>query len=297
LGRDYEKLHFLLKVMATLPECIRDISKTGRRHSQLANHYLVEKKLADQLRISTRAERLNLFPELYGELFRQVPDHPRLTRRVSDEESAKTVAARKLILQGKLTPETIFMEIAPGDCKLACEVAKDVKKVYAADISDQREPGMHVQDNFEMVVFDGLNLDIEPQSVDVAFSYQFLEHLHPDDVDPHFDLVAKALKQGGVYILDTPHAFSGPHDISRFFSEKPEGFHMHEWTYRELKSLGNKHGFNKMFVYRFGRRWDNSLFTFATLCIESVVGYLPKSIAWKLSQRLFLGVTVCLVKS
>ncbi len=282
--------------MAHLPQCIRDFSNTGRSHEQLANHYLVEKKLADELRASTRDQRLSLFPRLYGELFRQVPDHPRLTRRISEEESSRTVAARKLILKGKLKPETVFMEIAPGDCKLACEVAKDVKKVYAADISDQREPGMVVPDNFEMVVFDGLNLDVETHSVDVAFSYQFLEHLHPDDLDPHFELVAKALKPGGVYILDTPHAYSGPHDVSRYFSEKPEGFHMHEWTYRELRELGRKHGFDKMYVYRFGRRWDSELFTRLTLVVESFMRMLPKNLAWKLSQRLFLGVTVCLVK-
>jgi SAM-dependent methyltransferase len=189
------------------------------------------------------------------------------------------------------------LEIAPGDCGLACEVAKSVAKVYAADISDQREPGMSTPENFEMVIFDGINLDIEPESVDVAFSYQFLEHLHPDDLDPHFELVTKALKPGGVYVLDTPHSFSGPHDISRYFSEKAEGFHMHEWTYREIRELGKKHGFNRMQVYRFGRRWEEHLTLWATLGLETIMSLLPAKLRWIISQRIFLGVTACLVKA
>lgn len=183
--------------MSSAPSCIREYSKTGRTEAQLANHYLVEKSLADKIRSSTREERMALFPILYDELFKKVPDHPRLTRRVSAEESARTVAARLSILKNFLKPDTVFMEIAPGDCQLAAKVAEKVKKVYAADISDQRVPGMQVPDNFEMVVFDGLNLEVEPGSVDVAFSYQFLEHLHPDDIAPHFELVARALKPGG----------------------------------------------------------------------------------------------------
>lgn len=283
--------------MDSIPACIRDISKTGRTHEQLANHYKVEKALADRIRVSTREERMALFPLLYEELFKRVPDHPRLTRRVSDAESARTVAARKSILKGVLNKDTVFMEVAPGDCRLACEVAREVKTVYAADISDQRAPGMQVPANFHMVVFDGMNLDVEPSSVDVAFSYQFLEHLHLDDVAPHFDLVAKALKPGGVYVLDTPHAYSGPHDISRYFSDEAEGFHMHEWTYHEIYQLGKKHGFGRMGVFRFGRRWDSFPAVMTTMAVERLINMLPKKLAWKLSQRLFLGVTACLVKS
>ena len=280
--------------MPELPSCIRNFSSTGRTEAQLANHYLVEKSLADQIRASNREERMALFPILYDELFKRVPDHPRLTRRVSEEEGARTVAARMSILKDFLKPETVFMEIAPGDCQLAAKVAQRVKKVYAADISDQRAPGMAVPSNFEMVVFDGLNLDVQPASVDVAFSYQFLEHLHPDDVAPHFELVARALKPGGVYVLDSPHSFSGPHDISRYFSYVAEGFHMHEWTYREIDQLGRRHGFDRTSVFRFGRCWDTPLALMATLTAESVLGMLPVALRWKLSQRLFLGVTACL---
>ncbi|MDZ4286531.1 MAG: class I SAM-dependent methyltransferase [Prosthecobacter sp.] len=282
--------------MSPTPPCIRDISKTGRTEAQLRNHYLVEKSLADRLRASSREERIELFPKLYDELFARVLDHPRLQRRESEEESRRSVAARMAILRESLTPETVFMEIAPGDCRLACEVAKHAKTVYAADISDQRAPGLAAPSNFHMVVFDGLHLDVAPASVDIAFSYQFLEHLHPDDVGPHFDLVSRALKPGGLYILDTPHAYSGPHDISRYFSRTADAFHMHEWTYGEIRDLGRKHGFDRMSVFRFRRRWDTPLALMATLAAESALGSLPVALRWRLSQRAFMGVTACLRK-
>jgi len=280
--------------MSALVQPIRDISKTGRTVEQLRNHYLVEKSLADQVRASSREERVSLFGRLYDELFARVPDHPRLHRRESPEESRRSVQARMSILRHCLRPETVFMEVAPGDCRLAYEVARQVRQVYAADISDQRAPDAPVMENFKLVVFDGFHLDLPPASVDVAFSYQFLEHLHPEDVPVHLDLVARVLKPGGLYVLDTPHSFSGPHDISRYFSHTAEGFHMHEWTYREIAELGRQHGFDRTSVYRLGRRWDTPLALMATVAAEGVLGLLPTTLRWRLSQRVFGGVTACL---
>lgn len=280
--------------MSSTPNIIRDVSNTGRSIKQLTNHYLVEKELADQIRRSTREERQTLLPKVYDELFARVPDHPRLTRRESPHDSQRSVDKRLNILRGVLNDNTVFLEIAPGDCRLACAVAERVARVYAADISDQRTPGAIPPSNFELVLFDGFHLDLPPAFADIAFSYQFLEHLHPEDLGAHMELVARALKPRGMYVLDTPHSFSGPHDISRYFSHTAEGFHMHEWTYGEIAKLGRRHGFNRMSVYRFGRRWDTPLASLATLLAESLFRLLPVKLRWRLSQRVFGGVTACL---
>jgi SAM-dependent methyltransferase len=276
------------------PPIIRNFSKTGRTAEQLTNHYIVEKELADQVRRSTRKERQLLLPKVYDELFSRVPDHPRLHRRESPDASRQSVNMRLKILTGLISKDTLVLEIAPGDWRLACSVAKDVAHVYAADISDQRANQAEMPSNFELVLFDGFHLDLPPAFADVAFSYQFLEHLHPDDLGPHMDLVARALKPGGVYVLDTPHAFSGPHDISRYFSNAAEGFHMHEWTYKEIAILGRKHGFDRMSVYRFGVRWDTSLALIVTCFAERILRLMPEKLRWRISQRLFSGVTACL---
>ena len=49
-------------------------------------HYRVELELAGRLRNAPRAERLGLYGPLYDELFRRVPNHPQLTRKVSEAE-------------------------------------------------------------------------------------------------------------------------------------------------------------------------------------------------------------------
>ena len=41
----------------------------------------------------------------------------------------------------------------------------------------------------------------------------------------------------GVYICITPNRVSGPHDVSRGFDEVATGFHMHEYTGREIRPL------------------------------------------------------------
>ena len=46
-----------------------------------------------------------------------------------------------------------------------------------------------------------------------------------------------ATRDGGKYVFLTPHAFSGLLDISKYFSNSPQAFHMKEWTYRELGIL------------------------------------------------------------
>ena len=54
------------------------------------------------------------------------------------------------------------------------------------------------------------------------------------------------MKPGGVYLLRTPHAFTGPHDISKYFSDTPQGFHMKEYTFREIRDLTRRIGFRKV---------------------------------------------------
>ena len=91
--------------------------------------------------------------------------------------------------------------------------------------------------NFELIVYDGYELPIPDNTIDVVFSDQLIEHFHPDDTLFHFRLVRRILKPGGVYVFRTPHGFSGPHDISQYFCHSAKGFHLKEWTYVELSRL------------------------------------------------------------
>jgi SAM-dependent methyltransferase len=80
---------------------------------------------------------------------------------------------------------------------------------------------------------------------DAIYSIDVLEHLHPDDTPSHFTSVFRSLAPGGRYIVMTPHAHVGPHDVSRYFDPVPTGFHLKEYTYRDVLALGRAAGFTR----------------------------------------------------
>ena len=253
--------------------------------------------MAERVRnAASREERAAVYATMYDELFERVPDHPRLVRRETPEMQTRAVEARMRLLRPFLTPDMVFLEFAPGDCRLAFEVAKGVRKVYGVDISDQTGPAADVPPNFELIVFDGFALGLPAESVDLAFSYQLLEHIRPDDVVLHFESVARLLRPGGRYVFSTPHAFSGPHDVSRFFSDEPLGFHLKEWTYAEIGSLVRRTGFSSWHTFRFGRPRPSRLVKALTLLCESALRPLPRGWQRRLSRRPFGAVTAVAVK-
>jgi SAM-dependent methyltransferase len=267
-------------------------SEVQRTPERIRHHFEVERALALQMRQSTRKERTELFKTLYNQLFEKVPDHPRLTRRETPESSRRKVESQLRLLRPFLNKDTVFVEFAPGDCRLASAVAKEVRSVVGVDISDQRSEGEQFPSNLELIVYDGYELAVADASADVVFSYQFLEHLHPEDVDAHFAMVRRLLKSGGVYVFDTPHRYSGPHDVSRHFGNTLQCFHFQEWTYRDMRQLLARHGFSQSYVYRFGRPLSSRFLNLANNLAELAVGCLPAAVRQKISMRLFPSVTL-----
>jgi len=58
--------------------------------------------------------------------------------------------------------------------------------------------------NFTLIISDGCSIPAQRNSVDVAYSNQLMEHLHPDDALEQVHNVLDVLKPGGVYICITP---------------------------------------------------------------------------------------------
>ena len=180
----------------------------------------MEKAIAERLKKANREERKLIYATMYDDLFSQVPDYPRLTRREDKELTVRANKPKLALVSRFLDKSTVFAEFAPSDCRFAVEVAKYVKYVYGIDISDQKGQTNNMPDNFKLIIYDGYDLgEIEDNSIDIIFSDQLIEHLYPKDTKFHFELAYRILKKGGKYIFCTPHAFSGPHDISKYFSD------------------------------------------------------------------------------
>lgn len=219
----------------------------GRTYKQILNHYEVEKAIAARLMFATREERKKIYAGMYDELFAKVPDHSRLTRRQDEDETRRANRGKFALIRRFVNSSTVFAEFAPGDCRFVMEVAPKVRQAFGIDISDQRNPDDLVPPNFELIIYDGYELGKpRDESVDILFSDQLVEHFHPEDTPLHFRTASRILKKGGGYIFRTPHIFAGPHDISKYFSDTPQGFHLKEWTYTELRPILQQAGFTKL---------------------------------------------------
>ena len=268
-----------------------------RNVEQVHKQYLVEKEIAGRLMAASREERKRIYATMYDELFAKIPDHPRLTRRTS-EEMTRLVNADKLSLVERFLRATdVFLEFAPGDCRFSFAIAKRVERVIAVDISDQRNPQDPVPENFELIIYDGYDLSaVESDSVDIAFSNQLIEHFHPEDTRLHFELILRILKPGGRYVFRTPHAMTGPHDISAHFSDEPEGLHLKEWLYGEILEMVRDVGYSKLHAYVHKRGISVRLPMFYYLICEKALRLFPKRVARRWARILMSYVYAVAIK-
>lgn len=227
------------------------ISKQETRSvKDITEHYELEKALASKLRNSSKEDRVHLYTALYDELFSRVPNHPQLTRKSSLEASAWVVSQRLELLSHFLNPETVFLEIGPGDCSLSIEISKRVSKVYAIDVSNEIASSVSFPENLDFALSDGCSVPVPANSVNLAYSHQLMEHLHPDDALEQLQNIYTALSPKGLYICITPNRLSGPHDVSKYFDEVATGFHLKEYSVTELNDLFRKVGFSKVNLYK-----------------------------------------------
>jgi SAM-dependent methyltransferase len=223
-----------------------NMKQDQRTCDEIREHYEIEKRLAQRLLSSTSEERQTLYTSLYNELFRSVRNHPQLTIKSSPEESARRVAYEIRHLECFLKNGTTFLEIGPGDCALSFEVAKRVKNVYAIDVSEEITKNLSYPPNFKLVLSDGASIPVPEATVNMAYSNQLMEHLHPDDALKQLLGIHDALAPGGIYMCLTPNRLNGPHDVSRCFDTIATGFHLKEYTVTELCRLFQRTGFSKM---------------------------------------------------
>lgn len=229
---------------------MKNLRRIGHRTpDQIREHYEIAKELSNRLRNASKEERRFLYSFLYNEVLRRVPHHPRLTRKSSSTKTNRDVAAQMKFLKGFLKKGDTFLEVGAGDCALSFKVSKFVKQVFAIDVCDTIDKSAISPENFSLILSNGTSIPIPGNSLNVAYSHQLMEHLHPDDALDQLRNIYSALTPGGLYICITPNRLKGPHDISKYFDEIATCFHLKEYINSELSSLFRDAGFSKIRVY------------------------------------------------
>jgi SAM-dependent methyltransferase len=275
----------------------------GRSDSELREHYLIERELADRLRYAARAERPRLYREVYDELFSRVPHHPQLRAAQEPgkaERRRRSVEQQLSFLRPYLAPGKAFMEIGAGDCALALRVAALASRVYAIDVSDQITRAVARPQNFELVLTEGSRIPVPAGAVDVAFSNQLMEHLHPEDAADQLREIHRSLAAGGAYLCITPNRLYGPRDISAHFDEVATGLHLREYAAHELRRLLLEVGFSEVRFYAGGRgRFVRCPYA-AVAAFESLLERLPRRLRKRLADnppaRALLGLRIAAMK-
>ena len=271
-----------------------------RSAERLKLHYMVERRLADRVRAaSTAEERRAVFATMYDELFRLVPDHPRLlARQTAQQERVTGIAWDMAQLKPFIRPGCTFLEIGAGDCALAARVAGVAGQVYAVDIADQTREKL--PPNVQLALSDGRSIPVPEGCVDVAFSDQLMEHLHPEDAMVQLANIHRALKPGGVYVCITPNRLYGPSDISAYFDDEARGFHLREYSVRELRQILQGAGFPRVQVFvgarGFFARCPAWLVEGLELALEVLPVRLRRFVADNKLMRALLGVRVAAIR-
>lgn len=267
-------------------------SGENRPAELIYEHYRIERALADRLRNAPKKGRAALYREVYDELFERVPHHQQLTLSVVPDDERIELERQFNFLKRFLQASDHLLEVGTGDGALSRLASKYCTRVTAVDVSEmpQNDDPLPEGMTFRLLPDGQLPQDLD---IDVAYSNQLMEHLHPDDAKEQLEAICRSLKPGGRYVCITPNAVSGPWDISMYFDERPTGLHLREYRVQELVDLMKSAGFKDVRCYAGGRGKFARVPKFAIQLMETGLSLLPYRLRSIISRTLpvrgFLG--------
>lgn len=212
---------------------------------QRRRQFDLEQRLAREILASTREERPEVTRIAYDRLYREAPWHPDL--QATHETRMTRVRRQAGLLTMTVRRARRVIELGCGSGELLRYLAERNPRVSftGIDISAEKlnsgERGR--LPNLVYRTGDAIEPSAEEGVYDLVISSQVLEHLHPEDVPGHLRAVRRLLRPGGVFEVDTPNRYTGPHDVSRYFSDTACGSHLKEWTFVELIAALHTAGF------------------------------------------------------
>ena len=205
---------------------------------------------------------------------------------LDQETEPQRKATQKLkLLRRFFSSDSRVAEFGPGNFHLARAVAPLVASLTLIDVA-QPDASVQLPANCTFYKGDGISLPQDLHGFDLMWSAHVVEHIHPEDVHEHLVNVRAALNDGGSYIIFTPNRFSGPHDISKRFSDVAQGLHLKEYTVSEMRDALQKAGFKKIDAFAGGKGFYLHVPLWLPLLTEWKLHFLPVSIRRRVASFL-----------
>jgi SAM-dependent methyltransferase len=214
--------------------------RDDRAAGRVLAHFTLERELSDRLRSAPRAMRSSVYCDVYSQLFAALPDHP---QHRSATDSAARASLQLQLIESELGSDRIFLEIGCGDAALGFAAARRVRAAYALDVTDALIDFDKAPANFKFLPTGGVDIPLPADAVDIVYSNQLMEHLHPDDAVDQLMEIYRVLRPRGRYFCITPSRVTGPHDVSGYFGYSATGLHLKEYDYGALSDLFRRAGF------------------------------------------------------
>jgi SAM-dependent methyltransferase len=246
----------------------------------LKDQFEFERASALRLKSASTEERQALYERIYGEYYARFGNH----------DLPPNPARQLQFLRHFLSDNAVFVEIGPGSCDTLIEAAKLCREAIGIEAATQRTERQHLPANVTILQSRGTDWPLADASADVVYSNQVLEHLHPDDCAAIARTAYRVLRQGGYFVAVTPHNLTGPHDVSREFSDIACGLHLIEYDNATLGSLLRRTGFFSVTAFSGARGTFLPVPLSAISKLERSVALLPKAVRRAALMRALVGI-------
>lgn len=221
------------------------------------HHYEVEKHFAEKILDSPKGsvERRRLFHEGYSKVIGIIEEYN--PEAVETRYTDVVVSIVKILVM----KNGAVLDVGCGGGNLVFSLLKDGYDAYGIDVSDNcivraKEKLKHLSKESHVQLADVTAYQCS-QSFDCIVMDNVIEHIHPDETLDVLCNCRRMLNNRGYLLILTPHVSSGPHDISQIFlpiCSKAEGFHLREFSFRDLTSSLIEAGFDQILGFMYDPR-------------------------------------------
>jgi 2-polyprenyl-3-methyl-5-hydroxy-6-metoxy-1,4-benzoquinol methylase len=223
------------------------------------HHYQIEKEYARRILETPKGsdERRRVFRQAYSDVIGNIIEQ----YNPGGGETSYTdmvVGIVKVLHKVLRKPKPSVLDLGCGSGHLVVGLAKAGYDVYGIDVSEasvaEAKRDLAAFGKSDRVMHADILDYNAPAKFDIIVMDNVIEHLVPDETS---DILAKCyemLAQDGYLVVLTPHSFSGPHDISRYFvpfGSKAQGFHLKEFTFTEMDECLKVSGFDDVWAFPF----------------------------------------------